>query len=83
MMTVSLRPAAVFSLKRLSSLFSYGWKVLVSGLIDTVYNNIYTPVISKLYSPITTGLYSRGNQFPQIIANSMAQTMQAVMLPAF
>ena len=83
MMTVSLRPAAVFSLKRLSSLFSYGWKVLVSGLIDTVYNNIYTPVISKLYSPLTTGLYSRGNQFPQIIANSMAQTMQAVMLPAF
>lgn len=80
---VPLRPGAVFSLRKLSSLFSYGWKVLASGLIDTVYNNIYTPVISKLYSPVTTGLYSRGNQFPQIIANAMAQTMQSVMLPAF
>ena len=81
--SLGIRPAPVFSLKKLSKLFSYGWKVLVSGLIDTVYNNIYTPVISKLYSPVTTGLYSRGNQFPQIIANAMAQTMQSVMLPAF
>ncbi|MDO4266557.1 MAG: lipopolysaccharide biosynthesis protein [Eubacteriales bacterium] len=77
------RPKALFSLRRLSVLFSYGWKVLMSGLIDTIYNNLYTPVISRLYNPVFTGLYSRGNQFPQVIANAAAQTMQAVMLPAF
>ena len=77
------RPRAQFSARRLSVLFSYGWKVLVSGLIDTIYNNLYTPVISRLYNPVFTGLYSRGNQFPQVIANAAAQTMQAVMLPAF
>ena len=77
------RPGLQFSGRRLGILFGYGWKVLASGLLDTVYNNLYTPVISKLYSPVQTGFYSRGNQFPQIIANAAAQTMQAVMLPAF
>lgn len=77
------RPRLLFSLNRLCVLFSYGWKVLVSGLIDTIYNNLYTPVISKLYAPIMVGYYNRGNQFPQVIANAMAQTLQSVMLPAF
>lgn len=80
---VGWRPAACFSLSRISVLFSYGWKVLASGLIDTVWNNLYTPVISKLYHPLYTGYYSRANQFPQVIGNAAAQTIQAVMLPAF
>ena len=77
------RPMAVVSLERIGVLFSYGWKVLVSGLIDTIYTNIYTPVISKLYNSAMVGYYNRGNQFPQVIVYSAAQTMQAVMLPAF
>lgn len=76
-------PRFEFSAERISALFSYGWKVLASGLIDTVYSNLYTPFISKLYNSAMVGYYSRGNQFPQVIVNSMAQTMQAVMLPAF
>lgn len=83
MLLIGWRPMLCLRRDRLRSLFSYGWKVLVSGLIDTIYNNIYTPVISKLYSPVMVGYYSRGNQFPQIIANSVGQTMQSVMLPAF
>ena len=83
LLLVRWRPRLLFSVRRLRTLFGYGWKVLLSGLLDTVYNNLYTPVISKLYDPVFTGYYSRGNQFPQVIANAMAQTMQAVMLPAF
>ena len=77
------RPMFIVSAERIGALFSYGWKVLVSGLIDTIYTNIYTPVISKLYNSAMVGYYNRGNQFPQVIVFSMAQTMQAVMLPAF
>lgn len=80
---VGWHPSFCLDMAGIGELFSYGWKVLVSGLIDTVYNNIYTPVISKLYRPLTVGYYNRGNQFPQIIANSIGQTMQSVMLPAF
>lgn len=80
---LSWKPAFTFKRDRIKSLFSYGWKVLVSGLIDTVYNNLYTPVIKKLYDPQMVGFYNRANQFPQVIANSAAATMQAVLLPAF
>ena len=76
-------PHGKFSFEKLRSLFSYGWKVLVSGLIDTIYNNLYTPVIQKLYDPGMVGLYNRANQFPQVIAISAASTMQSVLLPAF
>ncbi len=84
-MYFSLRwvPHRVLSLERIGVLFSYGWKVLASGLIDTIYTNLYTPFISKMYNSAMVGYYNRGNQFPQVIVNSMAQTMQAVMLPAF
>lgn len=77
------RPGLVISLESLKRLFSYGWKVLASGLIDTAYSNIYTPFISRLYDAAMVGYYNRGNQFPQVIVNSMASTLQAVMLPAF
>ena len=77
------RPTRVLSGKSISSLFSYGWKVLASGLIDTIYTNLYTPFISRLYNATMVGYYNRANQFPQVIVNSMAQTLQAVMLPAF
>lgn len=76
-------PRGHFRMEKIRSLFSYGWKVLVSGLIDTIYNNLYTPVIQKLYDPATVGLYNRANQFPQVIANSAASTIQSVLLPAF
>jgi len=77
------KPTGKFSGKSVRSLFSYGWKVLVSGLIDTIYNNLYTPVIKKLYDPGMVGLYNRANQFPQVAANAAAATMQAVLLPTF
>lgn len=80
---LSWKPAFTFKRDRIRGLFSYGWKVLVSGLIDTVYNNLYTPVIKKLYDPEMVGFYNRANQFPQVMANSAAATMQAVLLPAF
>ena len=76
-------PRGHFSMEKVKSLFSYGWKVLVSGLIDTVYTNLYTPVIQKLYDPVMVGLYNRANQFPLVLAQSGAATMQSVLLPAF
>lgn len=83
MISLKWVPDFYFSFSRVRGLFSYGWKVMVSGLIDTVYSNLYTPVISKMYTPSAVGLYGKANQFPQIAANAMAQTMQSVMLPAF
>lgn len=80
---VPWRPAGLFSFARLKELFSYGWKLLCSSLLDTVYNNVYGLVIGKIYSKAALGFYNRGNQFPQLIVTNLGTSIQAVMLPAF
>lgn len=80
---VSWRPRLLFSYRKAADLFSYGWKILCSGLIDTVFNNVYGLVISKIYNADMMGQYSRGNQFPALIANNLGAAIQSVMLPAF
>lgn len=80
---VKWRPGWLFSVKKAKNLFAYGWKILCSGLIDTVFNNAYGLVIGKLYNADMMGQYSRGNQFPSLIANNLGAAIQSVMLPAF
>lgn len=80
---VGWKPEKKFSMERVKVLFSYGWKLMCSSLIDTVYNNLYTMVIGKIYQKDVVGYYNRGNQFPQLIVNNLAASIQAVMLPAF
>lgn len=80
--TVKWRPKLLFSFKRLKILFSYGWKLLCSGLIDTIYKNIYDLVIGKKYSSISLAYYNRGKQFPNIIVQNLDGSISSVMLPA-
>ena len=80
--TVKWRPKIVFSLKRLKGLFSYGWKLLVSSLIDTVYNNIRQLIIGKLYSSEDLSFYNRGKQFPNFIVTNVNTSIDSVLLPA-
>lgn len=80
--TVGWRPEKKFSFHRLKQLYSFGWKLLLSGLIDTVYSNIYSLVIGKFYDAETLGLYNRGYQFPSIIMTNVNGPIQSVLLPA-
>lgn len=80
--TVRWRPKKLFSFYRLKVLYSFGWKLLVSGLFDTVYTNIYSLVIGKFYDANTLGLYNKGVQFPNLIINNINGPIQSVLLPA-
>lgn len=75
-----LRP--VCDLKRVVVLFSYGWKLLASALLDTFYHNLHSLVIGKKYDGGTLGYYNRGQQFPSFIINAINGAVQSVMLPA-
>lgn len=76
------RPKLLFSFERIKTLFNYGWKILVSSLIDTLYMNIRSLIIGKIYSPSMLGYYNRGDQFPQVIVSNINGSIQSVMLPA-
>lgn len=79
--TVKWRPKLMFSFKRLKGLFSYGWKLLVSSLIDTVYTNLRQLIIGKFYSKADLAYYNQGNQFPNIIVNNINTSIDSVLLP--
>ena len=80
--TVGWRPQKKFSFSRLKVLYSFGWKLLVSSLIDTVYTNLYSLVIGKFYDANTLGLYNKGVQFPNLIVSNVNGPIQSVLLPA-
>ena len=67
---------------RIKSLFSFGWKLLVSGLLDTLYQDIRSLVVGVKYNKATLGFYNKGKQFPQFVINAVNLTVQSVMLPA-
>ncbi|MBN1050104.1 lipopolysaccharide biosynthesis protein [Clostridium botulinum] len=80
--TVKWRPKLIFSFQRIKELFSYGWKLLVSSLIDTLDKNLRSLIVGKIYSPSMLGFYNRGDQFPQLIVSNINGAIQSVMLPA-
>ena len=80
-LTVKWRPKRQFSLERLKGLFSYGWKLLVSSLIDTIYNDLRQLIIGKLYSPSDLAQYNQGKKFPQLIVTNINTSIDSVLLP--
>lgn len=79
--TVKWRPQFVFSFGRLKGLFSYGWKLLASGLLDTVYNSLRQLIIGKMYTPADLAYYNKGDQLPNIIVTNINSSIDSVLLP--
>lgn len=79
--TVKWRPKRMFSWKRLKVLFSFGWKLLASALLETFYNNIRQLIIGKLYTSADLAQYNRGKQFPDLIISNINTSIDSVLLP--
>lgn len=74
-------PKLIFSWQSFKELFSFGSKLLASGLLDTVYNNIYTLVIGKFFAASSLGVYSRANQLAQFPSSNITGVLQNVTFP--
>ena len=79
--TVKWRPKKIISLTRLKELFSFGWKLLISALIDTIYNESRKLIIGKFYSSDDLAQYNRGKEFPQLIVSNINTSIDSVLLP--
>lgn len=77
------RPSWVFSLVSLRSMFSFGSKLLFSGLLDTIYNNLYFIVIGKIFSAADLGYYTRAQQTQQLPVANLSSTVGRVTFPVF
>ena len=75
------RPQLIYSWKSFYELFGFGSKLLVSGLIDTIYRNIYLIVIGKVFSASDLGYYTRAHQFTDFPSSNLTGIIQRVTYP--
>lgn len=79
--TVKWRPHFEFSLERFKGLFTFGWKLLASALLDTVYNNLRQLIIGKVYSSSDLAYFNQGDKFPKVIISNINNAIDSVLLP--
>lgn len=78
---VRWHPQLIFSWKSFKELFSFGSKLLASGLLDTVYNNIYPLVIGKIFTPSTLGVYAKAKSLADFPSSNITGVLQNVTFP--
>ena len=74
-------PRRTFSWESFREMFSFGSKLLASGLLDTAYNNVYTLVVGKVFSSHTLGVYSRADGLAQYPSSNITTVLQGVTFP--
>lgn len=74
-------PNLRFSLRSFHELYGYGWKMMISSLLDTVWKELYQAVVGKFYSPATLGQYTRAKQFASLFSNNLTSVIQRVSFP--
>lgn len=79
---IAWRPRLMFSFASLKGLFSFGWKMTVSALLDTGYNNLYGLLIGKLYSKADLAYVNKGRHLPDMVMGSVVGTLGQVAYPA-
>ena len=75
------RISFVFSVQSFRELFSYGSNVLFTGLLDTIFKNIYFPVIGKGFGTDILGQYTGAEKYSNVTSNNLSQVVQRVSFP--
>ena len=76
-------PKLVFSWKSFKDLWSFGWKLLVSGVLGAITDELNHAVIGKYYSPVSLGQYTRARQFANLLSHNVTTIVQRVSFPVF
>lgn len=77
------RPALIFSFTSLQSLFSYGSKMALAGLLNTAFQNIYTLVIGRVFGAADVGLYNRAVAFKELASRNFSAIIGRVTFPVY
>lgn len=79
--TVGWRPTKAFSIARLKQLFAYGWKLLVSTLLDRIWAQMRQLIIGVKYSTEDLAYYNKGHEFPDYATTAINSSIDSVLLP--
>jgi len=74
-------PNFIFSKKSFHYMWGFGWKLMLSGLLDRLWGQFYQAVVGKFYSPATLGQYSRSKEYASIFSSNLNSIVQRVSYP--
>lgn len=77
------RPDFIFDKERFKQHFNFGYKMTLSGLLNTIYQNLYSLVIGKFYSATQLGYYSRALSVRQLPVGNISTALNKVTYPMF
>lgn len=77
------KPKLQFSLKRAESIYSFGWKVLVSDLVATIEGDIRSLIIGKQFGSSDLAFFDNGKKYPALLVNNIDTAINKVMLPVY
>lgn len=74
-------PEMRFSTKSFHDLFGFGWKMMVSAFLDSLWQQLYQVVVGRYYNPATLGQYTRAKQFSMLFSSNLTGVVQRVTYP--
>ncbi|MGE5627297.1 MAG: lipopolysaccharide biosynthesis protein [Solirubrobacterales bacterium] len=74
-------PSLVFNFETFKRFYNFGWKLMVSGLISSVYQNIYSIIIGRQFSPSQLGYYTNAQKLNDTACQSITVSVQKVSYP--
>lgn len=77
----SWKPRFVFSWTSFRDLFGFGWKIMVSGIINSIWGQIYQIVIGRCYSTETLGQYTKAREYVDLVSKNITTVVQRVSYP--
>jgi O-antigen/teichoic acid export membrane protein len=74
-------PKLRFSKTSFHELFGFGWKIMISWLLETIWRELFQAIIGKFYSPAALGQYTRSLHFSQLLSTNLTNVIQRVTYP--
>lgn len=76
-------PSFVFDKKKFAYHYQFGYRMAIAGVINALFNNIYTLIIGKLFSPVQLGYYTRADTLKQFPVSNISSVLNKVTFPIF
>ena len=76
-------PSLIFDKVKFKYHFKFGYKLTLSGLLDTVFTNIYQIIIGRFFIAADVGFYTRANTLTQLPVNNISGALNKISYPLF
>lgn len=77
------KPIKAFSIEKLKKIVSFGWKLIVVGVLNVAYLQVRSLIIAKKYTSKDLAYFNRGFKFAKIVPEELGTSLMAVLFPVF